>query len=77
MLEAGPADFELALQELAVGPGEVLYIGDSLTDDYEGATRAGIDFVIIIAGPFKSSSSCLYDQGSPGDQGSGLGIMHG
>ena len=50
MLEAGPADFELALQELAVGPGEVLYIGDSLTDDYEGATRAGIDFVIIIAG---------------------------
>lgn len=39
-----PQIFELALQELAVGPGEVLYIGDSLTDDYEGATRAGIDF---------------------------------
>lgn len=36
--------FELALKELALNPSEVLYIGDSLTDDYEGATRAGIDF---------------------------------
>ncbi|WP_272914360.1 HAD hydrolase-like protein [Paenibacillus sp. EZ-K15] len=32
------------MQELEVGPDEVLYIGDSLTDDYEGATRSGIDF---------------------------------
>ncbi|WP_394056820.1 HAD family hydrolase [Paenibacillus sp. 843] len=36
--------FELALQELALSPDEVLYIGDSLTDDYEGAVRSGIDF---------------------------------
>ncbi|ACX64533.1 HAD-superfamily hydrolase, subfamily IA, variant 1 [Paenibacillus sp. Y412MC10] len=39
-----PHIFELALQELAVDSSEVLYIGDSLTDDYEGAANAGIDF---------------------------------
>ncbi|KOR88826.1 HAD family hydrolase [Paenibacillus solani] len=39
-----PKIFELALQDLMVGPDEVLYIGDSLADDYEGASRAGIDF---------------------------------
>ncbi|OMF69697.1 HAD family hydrolase [Paenibacillus glucanolyticus] len=39
-----PLIFEMALRELALSPSEVLYIGDSLTDDYEGAARAGIDF---------------------------------
>lgn len=36
--------FELALHALGVSEQEVLYIGDSLTDDYAGAANAGIDF---------------------------------
>ncbi|UNK20572.1 YjjG family noncanonical pyrimidine nucleotidase [Paenibacillus sp. N3/727] len=36
--------FEHALEALDVRENEVLYIGDSLTDDYMGATNAGIDF---------------------------------
>ncbi|CAM3109706.1 HAD family hydrolase [Paenibacillus sediminis] len=39
-----PAIFELALNELKVDSNEVLFIGDSLTDDYRGAVNAGIDF---------------------------------
>ncbi|MFB9753684.1 HAD family hydrolase [Paenibacillus hodogayensis] len=36
--------FEIALQELDVDRSEVLFVGDSLQDDYEGAKAAGIDF---------------------------------
>jgi len=36
--------FEMALGHLGVLREEVLFVGDSLTDDYEGAVRAGIDF---------------------------------
>jgi len=36
--------FELSLQELQLSNREVLFIGDSLTDDYHGARNAGIDF---------------------------------
>lgn len=39
-----PQIFEFALLELELGREDVLYIGDSLTDDCEGARRAGIDF---------------------------------
>ena len=36
--------FELSLKELAMSPEEVLYVGDSITDDYVGSVNAGIDF---------------------------------
>ncbi|QTH45794.1 HAD family hydrolase [Cohnella sp. LGH] len=36
--------FEYALEELRLAPRDVLFVGDSLTDDYEGARNAGIDF---------------------------------
>src|SRR5690606_25197336 len=39
-----PSIFELALDELGQDQGEVLFVGDSLQDDYRGAINAGIDF---------------------------------
>jgi YjjG family noncanonical pyrimidine nucleotidase len=36
--------FDLSLRELGLDRREVLFIGDSLTDDYQGAVNAGIDF---------------------------------
>ncbi|MEK8127711.1 YjjG family noncanonical pyrimidine nucleotidase [Paenibacillus filicis] len=36
--------FDIALQELNVDRREVLFVGDSLSDDYQGALNAGIDF---------------------------------
>ncbi|GAB6930011.1 YjjG family noncanonical pyrimidine nucleotidase [Paenibacillus sp. JCM 10914] len=41
-----PLIFQMALKELDAEPEEVLYVGDSLTDDYVGAKRAGIDFCL-------------------------------
>ncbi|MFC7682076.1 HAD family hydrolase [Paenibacillus sp. GCM10028914] len=38
--------FEHALLSMGVHAEEVLYIGDSLTDDYSGAVNAGIDFCL-------------------------------
>jgi YjjG family noncanonical pyrimidine nucleotidase len=36
--------FELALLELDAKPHEVLFVGDSIEADYQGALRAGVDF---------------------------------
>ncbi|MGF7050506.1 putative hydrolase of the HAD superfamily [Paenibacillus sp. DS2015] len=36
--------FEIALNELQVRPNEVLFVGDSLQDDYQGSMNAEIDF---------------------------------
>jgi HAD superfamily hydrolase (TIGR01549 family) len=36
--------FELALKELEAKPHEVLFVGDSIEDDYQGALRSGVDF---------------------------------
>ncbi len=36
--------FELSLNELGLMHEEVLFVGDSITDDYHGALNAGIDF---------------------------------
>jgi YjjG family noncanonical pyrimidine nucleotidase len=36
--------FEIALNELKVSNQEVLFIGDSLNDDYHGSMNSGIDF---------------------------------
>jgi YjjG family noncanonical pyrimidine nucleotidase len=36
--------FNLALMELAVTSSKTLFVGDSITDDYQGAINAGIDF---------------------------------
>jgi len=42
-----PAIFEHALELLAVGPSEVLHVGDDPTADVEGARRAGIAPILI------------------------------
>ncbi|WP_232275191.1 HAD family hydrolase [Paenibacillus sp. 481] len=36
--------FQTALQQLSLNTDEVLFVGDSLNDDYLGAVNAGIDF---------------------------------
>jgi putative hydrolase of the HAD superfamily len=36
--------FDIALNELNLGNRDVLYVGDSVQDDYHGAIHAGIDF---------------------------------
>ena len=42
-----PKIFELALAQHAVDPGEAIHVGDSLRDDVEGATKAGLRAVLI------------------------------
>jgi putative hydrolase of the HAD superfamily len=42
-----PKIFQLALDKHAVDPEEALHIGDSLRDDVEGATRAGLHAVLL------------------------------
>jgi HAD superfamily hydrolase (TIGR01509 family) len=39
-----PRVFEIALDLLGVRPAETLFVGDSVSDDYEGAKNAGIPF---------------------------------
>lgn len=39
-----PRIFQMAIKQLGARPEQVLYIGDSLHDDYQGAKNAGIDF---------------------------------
>lgn len=39
-----PRIFTIALKRMHLGPHHVLYVGDSIRDDYHGATAAGIDF---------------------------------
>lgn len=38
--------FDIALRELQMNESDVLYVGDSLEDDYNGALQAGIDFCL-------------------------------
>jgi putative hydrolase of the HAD superfamily len=42
-----PKIFELALEQHAVEPGEAMHVGDSLRDDVEGATKAGLAAVLL------------------------------
>ena len=42
-----PKIFELALEQHAVEPGEALHVGDSVRDDVEGATKAGLAAVLL------------------------------
>jgi putative hydrolase of the HAD superfamily len=42
-----PKIFELALQQHAVEPGEAIHVGDSVRDDVEGATKAGLNAVLL------------------------------
>jgi 2-haloacid dehalogenase len=39
-----PLIFEMAIKDLQVAREQVLFVGDSLNDDYHGAKNAGIDF---------------------------------
>jgi putative hydrolase of the HAD superfamily len=42
-----PKIFELALEQHAVEPGEAMHVGDSVRDDVEGATKAGLAAVLL------------------------------
>jgi putative hydrolase of the HAD superfamily len=42
-----PRIFHIALEKHAVDPEEALHIGDSLRDDVEGATKAGLHAVLL------------------------------
>jgi putative hydrolase of the HAD superfamily len=42
-----PKIFELALEQHAVDPGEAMHVGDSVKDDVEGATKAGLAAVLL------------------------------
>jgi putative hydrolase of the HAD superfamily len=45
-----PKIFELALAQHAVDPGEAIHVGDSVRDDAEGATKAGLRAVLLARG---------------------------
>jgi putative hydrolase of the HAD superfamily len=42
-----PKIFEAALEQHAVDPGEAMHVGDSVRDDVEGATKAGLAAVLL------------------------------
>ena len=42
-----PKIFELALEQHAVDPGEAMHVGDNMRDDVEGATKAGLQAVLL------------------------------
>ena len=42
-----PKIFELALEKHAVDPDEAAHVGDSLRDDVEGATKAGLKGILL------------------------------
>ena len=42
-----PKIFELALEQHAVEPAEAMHVGDSVRDDVEGATKAGLRAVLL------------------------------
>lgn len=42
-----PRIFEIAIEEAGVPPGQILYVGDNVTDDIEAANRVGIEAVLI------------------------------
>jgi len=43
-----PKIFELALEQHAVEPAEAVHVGDSMRDDVEGATKAGLAAVLLV-----------------------------
>lgn len=49
-----PRIFKFALDDLDVPKERVLFVGDSLSDDYRGAKNAGIDFCFYNRGGIKS-----------------------
>jgi putative hydrolase of the HAD superfamily len=42
-----PKIFQLALEKHALDPEEAMYVGDSLRDDVEGATKAGLRAILL------------------------------
>jgi len=42
-----PAIFRQALEQMALSPGQVLYVGDSYAHDVVGARNAGLDAVLV------------------------------
>lgn len=55
-----PKIFQLALEKHAVDPEEALHVGDSLRDDVEGATKAGLHAVLLDRqGRYQSAGACV------------------
>ena len=42
-----PKIFEIALEKHAIDPDEAVHVGDSVRDDLEGATKAGLTGVLL------------------------------
>jgi putative hydrolase of the HAD superfamily len=42
-----PRIFHIAIEEAGVPPSKILYVGDNVVDDIEGANNVGIDAVLI------------------------------
>jgi len=42
-----PKIFRIALEKHAIDPEEALHVGDSLREDVEGATKAGLQAVLL------------------------------
>ena len=42
-----PKIFEIALEKHAIDPDEAMHVGDSVRDDVEGATKAGLTGVLL------------------------------
>jgi putative hydrolase of the HAD superfamily len=61
-----PRIFELALEQHAVEPAEAVHVGDSMRDDVEGATKAGLTAVLLVRegkqAPPGVSTICALDE---------------
>jgi putative hydrolase of the HAD superfamily len=61
-----PKIFELALEQHAVEPAEAVHVGDSMRDDVEGATKAGLAAVLLVRegkqAPPGVSTICALDE---------------
>jgi phosphoglycolate phosphatase len=55
-----PVSLLLAMAQLGVGPGEALYVGDSVTDA-KAAKRAGLFFAAVLSGATPREAFSAYD----------------
>ncbi len=53
-----PKIFQLALEKHAVDPEEALHVGDSVRDDVEGATKAGLHAVLLDRQGTQGAAGC-------------------
>jgi putative hydrolase of the HAD superfamily len=58
-----PSSFRMACRRLGVKPGRTIFVGDSLTTDAHGASRAGLIGVWLDRGPRGAASGAMNDEG--------------